>query len=92
MALGARTQDVLRMILGEGLTLFVVALPIALAGVWATTRTLRGLLFGIEATDPWTVALAVVVLAGAAGVACYVPARRAAGVDPTTAIREADGT
>jgi putative ABC transport system permease protein len=91
IALGARTSDVLRMILREGLALFVIALPIALAGVWATTRALQGLLFGVEATDPWTVAMAVVVLGAVAGVACYVPARRAAAVDPTAAIREADG-
>jgi len=91
IALGARTQDVLRMILREGFTMFVVAIPIALGGVWAAARTLQGLLFGVNATDPSTVALSVAVLGVAAGVACYVPARRAAGVDPTTAIRESDG-
>jgi putative ABC transport system permease protein len=90
MALGARTQDVLRMILREGAVLFVVALPIALAGVWAVTRSLQNLLFGVTATDPATVALAIVALACATGVACYVPARRAAGLDPTTAIRGGD--
>jgi ABC-type antimicrobial peptide transport system permease subunit len=90
MALGARTQDVLRMILREGAVLFAIALPIALAGVWATTRTLQSLLFGVEPTDPVTVVLSVIALAGATAVACYVPARRAARVDPTTAIRAAD--
>jgi ABC-type lipoprotein release transport system permease subunit len=70
--------------------LFVVALPIALAGVWAVTRSLQNLLFGVTATDPATVALAIVALACATGVACYVPARRAAGLDPTTAIRGGD--
>jgi putative ABC transport system permease protein len=91
IALGARTQDVLRMILREGFTMFAIAIPIALGGVWAVARTLQGLLFGVDATDPSTVALSVAVLGLAAGVACYVPARRAAGVDPTTAIRESDG-
>jgi len=91
IALGARTQDVLRMILREGFTMFVVAIPIALGGVWAAARTLQGLLFGVNATDPSTVALSVAVVAVEAGVTCYVPARRAAGVDPTTAIRESDG-
>ncbi len=90
MALGARTQDVLRMILREGALLFAIALPIALGGVWATTRALQSLLFGVEPTDPTTVLLSVLALAGATAVACYVPARRAAGVDPTTAIRAAD--
>jgi putative ABC transport system permease protein len=92
IALGARAQDVLQMVLREGALLFAIALPIALVGVWAATRTLQGLLFGVEPTDPSTVALAGLVLAAVAGIACYVPARRAAAVDPTTAIREADGT
>ena len=90
MALGARTQDVLRMILREGALLFAIALPIALVGVWGTTRTLQSLLFGVEPTDPTTVVLSIATLAAATAVACYVPARRAAGVDPTTAIRAAD--
>ncbi|MGH7616698.1 MAG: FtsX-like permease family protein, partial [Gemmatimonadaceae bacterium] len=92
MALGARTQDVLRMVLREGAILFAIAMPIALAGLWAVTRSLESLLFGVQATDPGTVALAVIVLACATSVACYVPARRAAGVDPTLAIRGADAT
>jgi putative ABC transport system permease protein len=90
MALGARTQDVLRMILREGAVLFTIALPIALAGVWATTRALQSLLFGVETTDPGTIALAVLALGCATGVACYVPARRAARLDPTIAIRGTD--
>jgi predicted permease len=90
MALGARTQDVLAMILREGMILFGIAIPIALGGVWATTRTLRALLFGVGATDPTTVSLAMLTLAIATSVACYVPARRAARVDPTTAIRGVD--
>ena len=91
MALGARASDVLRMVLREGAALFAIAVPIALAGVWATTRALQSLLFGVEPTDPATVLISVLALAGATGIACYVPARRAAAVDPTTAIRAADG-
>jgi putative ABC transport system permease protein len=91
MALGARTQDVLGMILREGAVLFAIALPIALGGVWVTTRALQSLLFGVAPTDPTTVALSVIGLAGTTAVACYVPARRAASVDPTIAIRAADG-
>src|SRR4029079_5764101 len=52
MALGARAQQVLGMVLREGLTLFAIALPIALLGTWWTTRALNGLLFGVAATDP----------------------------------------
>ena len=91
MALGARAQDVLAMVLREGAWLFAMALPIALAGVWATTRAISSLLFGVAPTDVPTVAVATLALAAATGVACYVPARRAARVDPTTAIRGVDG-
>jgi len=87
IALGARSQDVLTMVLREGLILLVVALPIALVGLWAVTGVLRTLLFGVEATDPETIVAAVVALSGATLVACYVPARRAARVDPVAAIR-----
>jgi ABC-type antimicrobial peptide transport system permease subunit len=75
------------MIAREGVILFAVALPIALAGVWATTRAIQSLLFGVAPTDPKTVALAAVTLAVATAAACYVPARRAARMDPLTALR-----
>lgn len=91
MALGARAQDVLAMVLREGALLFAVALPIALAAIWATTRAIQSLLFGVTPTDVPTVAVAALALAAATGVACYLPARRAARVDPTTAIRGVDG-
>ena len=91
MALGARAQDVLAMVLREGALLFAIALPIALAGIWATMRATQSLLFGVTPTDAPTVAVAALALAAATGVACYVPARRAARVDPTTAIRGVDG-
>jgi len=87
IALGARAEDVLAMVLREGALLFALALPVALAAVWAATRAMQSLLFGVEPNDPRTVALAVATLALATAVACYVPARRAAKVDPTTAIR-----
>lgn len=87
IALGARSQDVAGMIAREGAILFAVALPIALTGVWATTRAIRSLLFGVAPTDPKTVALAAAALAVATAVACYVPARRAARMDPLTALR-----
>ncbi len=91
MALGARAEDVFVMILRDGALLFSTALPIALAGVWATTRAIQSLLFGVGPADPKTVLIASFTLAGATAVACYIPARRAARVDPTTAIRGFDG-
>jgi ABC-type antimicrobial peptide transport system permease subunit len=87
MALGARGSEVMTMVLREGMVLFAVALPIALVGIWWTNRALAGLLFGVAATDPATIAVATTALAFVTAVACYVPARRASRVDPTVAIR-----
>jgi ABC-type antimicrobial peptide transport system permease subunit len=87
MALGARAGEVLTMVLREGMVLFAVALPIALLGIWWTNRALTGLLFGIPASDPATIFAAVATLAGATAIACYVPARRAAHVEPQSALR-----
>jgi predicted permease len=87
IALGARAEDVLAMILREGALLFAIALPLALGGVWTSTRAMQSLLFGVEPNDPRTVLLAVLTLGTATAVACYLPARKAARVDPTTAIR-----
>jgi putative ABC transport system permease protein len=87
MALGARATNVLAMILGEGMILFVVALPIATLGVWWTSHALSALLFGIAAFDPATIGGAAATLAAVTVAACYIPARRAAHVDPTVALR-----
>jgi putative ABC transport system permease protein len=86
-ALGAERQDVLRMILREGMVLTTTGIGIGMAGAWGLTRVLRSVLFEIEPTDPPTflgvaAALAVVTLA-----ACYLPARRAVKVDPILALR-----
>lgn len=88
MALGARGRDVLAMVLREGMLLFAVALPIALVGIWWSRGALSGLLFGVGASDPRTLMVAVMTLAGVTAIACYVPARRASRVDPTIAIRQ----
>jgi predicted permease len=90
IALGAQSAGVLRMVLREGLVLLGVALPLALAGIWVASNTLRSLLFGVTPADPITVSVALLTLAGATLVACYLPARRAARVDPMVAMRVAD--
>jgi ABC-type antimicrobial peptide transport system permease subunit len=90
MALGAQSSGVLAMVLREGVVLLAFALPIATLGVWAASRGLRGLLFGISPVDPLTLSAAVGTLLGATLLACYLPARRAAKVDPLIAIRGAD--
>ena len=87
MALGARATDVLAMVMREGAVLFALALPLALGGVWAGTRAMRSLLFDTAPDDPRTLAFSIAALAVATAVACYLPARRASRVDPTTAIR-----
>jgi ABC-type antimicrobial peptide transport system permease subunit len=75
------------MVLREGAALFGAALVIGALLSWWATRAISGLLYGVGATDPATLIAAVAAMAIATGIACYLPARRAARVDPTTAIR-----
>jgi putative ABC transport system permease protein len=87
MAIGAWPREILRMVLGQGVVLTVVGLALGLLGAIGLTRMLRGLLFEVTPTDPLTFVGVGAVLAIAALSACYVPARRAARVDPTVALR-----
>jgi putative ABC transport system permease protein len=87
MAIGARGDDVVRMFVGEGLILTALGLVIGGIGAFALTRLMTGLLFGVTPTDASTFA-AMALLIGVVGfVACYVPARRAASVDPLMALK-----
>ncbi|HEX4684507.1 MAG TPA: ABC transporter permease [Gemmatimonadaceae bacterium] len=87
MSLGADASRVHRMILGEGGVMLVLGLGIGIAGALLTSSLLRGLLFGVEPHDPTTLG-AVAALITAVGVAaCWLPARRAASVDPAVALR-----
>jgi putative ABC transport system permease protein len=88
MALGARSGDVLVMILREGLGLVAAGMTAGLVAAMAATRLLRGLLFGIASTDVTSFALACAVLLAVAAVATYLPARRATAVDPLVALRQ----
>ena len=87
MALGAQQQDVLRMVIGGGAKLIALGVGIGLAAALALTRLLSGLLFGVSARDPLTLAVVSVALALVGLAACYIPARRAARVDPLVALR-----
>jgi predicted permease len=87
MALGAQRGNVLTMVLRQGLKLVLVGLAIGLAGALVLTRVLTTLLFGIEPTDGLTFVAVSMVLVAAAAIACFVPARRAASVDPMVALR-----
>jgi putative ABC transport system permease protein len=87
MALGAGAGEVVAMVLRQGLRTIGIALAIGLAASVAATRLLESQLFGVEPIDPVTFALAPLVLAAIAVVACYLPARRASRVDPLVALR-----
>ena len=86
-ALGARAGDVLMMLLSEAMRPVAIGMAIGIAGAYALTRLLAAMLFGISATDVTTYAVACGVLAVAALLASIIPARRALGVDPITAVR-----
>ena len=87
LALGASRQDVLRMIVGQGLVLAVVGAVVGVAAGYAITDLMRGLLFSVTPTDPTTFIAVPVLLIVVALAACYVPARRALKVDPLVALR-----
>jgi len=87
VALGARSRDVLRMILSQGMRTIVIGIAIGLVASLALTRTLSSLLFGVTATDPLTFAAVIALLIATALLACCIPARRATKVDPMVALR-----
>src|SRR5438876_690185 len=87
VALGARPRDVLAMVLGQGLRTVLVGVVLGVAGSLALTRAIQSLLFGVTATDPLTFIAVILLLVTVALLACYIPARRAAKVDPMVALR-----
>ena len=87
LALGARRNDVLRLVVGEGLVTSIAGLAIGLIMSFALTRFLESLLFGVSATDAVTFIVVPIILMSVALVASLVPARRATKFDPVTALR-----
>jgi predicted permease len=87
MALGADRLDVVRLILKQGMRLAGVGILIGLVLSFAATRVLAGLLYGIKADDPLTFASVAFFLGAVAFISCYVPARRAASIDPMKSLR-----
>jgi putative ABC transport system permease protein len=87
MALGANRADILRLVVGQGMALAVGGVVLGLGGALALTRLLSSLLAGVGTTDLPTYVLTGLLLTVVAFLACYVPARRAARVDPMAALR-----
>jgi putative ABC transport system permease protein len=87
MAMGARPAEIIWMVLKQGMTLALVGVAAGALGAFALTKALKSLLFGVTPTDPATFGMVAAVLAVAALAACYIPARRAAHVDPLQALR-----
>ncbi|HTP44307.1 MAG TPA: ABC transporter permease, partial [Candidatus Acidoferrum sp.] len=87
MALGAQPLDVLRLVLGRGVSLTIAGLAIGLVAAFAVTRLLSKLLFGVSATDPLTFFGVALLLGLVALAACWIPARRATRIDPLVALR-----
>ena len=87
MALGAQMRDVLRLVIGQGLKMVLLGVALGLSGAAALSHVMKSLLFGVSATDPAIFAIISVLLTSVALLACYLPARRAAKVDPMEALR-----
>jgi len=87
MALGAGTWDILKMVVGQGMWHVLLGLILGLAGSFALTRWLSGSIVGLNPNDPLTFILVALLLIAVAFVACYIPARQAIKVDPSTVLR-----
>jgi len=89
MALGAQKSDVLRLVVRQGMTLAAIGVVVGLVGALGLTRVISNLLFGVGASDPTTFIVISLLLIAVAFVACYLPARRAAKLDPVIALTRA---
>jgi predicted permease len=87
LALGAAPRDLLLLVVRQGMTVAAAGMVLGLAGAFALTRFMRALLFGVQASDPLTFLAISATLTLVALVACYVPARRAARIDPIVSLR-----
>lgn len=87
MALGAQRFDVLRLIVGQGLRLVSLAMVLGIFAAFMLTKSLASPLYGVAATDLVTLVSVAALLAAIAAIACWLPARRASGIDPMTALR-----
>jgi putative ABC transport system permease protein len=88
MALGAAPVSIFQLVVGQGLRLSAGGIVLGLAAAFALTRVMTSMLVGVKATDPPTFAAVAALFLAIAVLACWLPARRAAGLDPTQALRE----
>ena len=87
MALGANRADVFRLVIGQGMRAVLIGITVGFVAALALTRLIKTMLFGTSATDPSTFGAVLLVLISVSVLACYVPARRAAALDPLIALR-----
>jgi putative ABC transport system permease protein len=87
LALGAQRQNIMRMVVRQGLKLATVGAAVGLVGALIVSQLMAGVLYGVRPTDPITFASVALLLIGVALFACYVPGRRAVRVDPMIALR-----
>ena len=87
VALGAEQREILKLVVGQGMQPVAFGLAVGIAGALMLTRSLKELLFEVEPTDPLTLAVVVALLGAVGLIACWIPARRAAGLDPIAALR-----
>lgn len=87
MALGARSGDLVRLVLGQGVPVLALGIALGAAGALGLTRLLEGMLYEVKPADPVTFVGVLILLGGVALAASYFPARRAARIEPVTALR-----
>ena len=87
LALGARTAEVQRMVMADGLKQALTGVALGVVAASWLTRSMRTLLFGVSPGDPLTLTLVAALLVGTAALACFVPARRATRIDPLSILR-----
>jgi putative ABC transport system permease protein len=88
MALGSSKQDIFRLVIGQGMRLSMSGIALGLVSAFALTRVMRSMLVGVAPTDPMTFVAVALLFCAIAALACWLPARRAAGLDPITALRD----
>ena len=88
IALGASPRDVRMMVLQQGLRVTIAGIMVGLVAAWASTRVMESLLFQVSANDPVTFVSVAIVLIGVSLLATYLPARRAARIEPSHALRD----